>query len=149
MIELDERRCVAVLEETDTAHLACIADGEPYVTPMSFVMIDGVCYLRTAPGRRVTALRAEPRVCVEVSRPTAGDGWESVIFWGEAQLVDDAETKADVIAALIRKYRAPALAASITTVLPAEHPVIAVTPERLTGRASGGGFEANTNPGRL
>lgn len=151
MIELDEQRCLAILEETDTAHLACIADGEPYVTAMSFVMVEGVCYFRTARGRRVTALRSDPRVCVEVSRSTAGDRWESAMFFGEARFMPDEDThvRAPVVAAFLHKYRAPALAAAITAVLPTEHPMFAVVPERLSGRASGGGFEANTLPGRL
>ncbi len=151
MIELDEQRCLRILDETDTAHLACIADGEPYVTAMSFVMVDGVCYFRTARGRRVDALRSDPRVCVEVSRRTDGDGWESVLFTGTAGFVpeDDTATRAPVVAAFLHKYRAPALAAAITSVLPSERPLIAVVPERITGRASGGGFAANTLPGRL
>jgi len=151
MIELDEQRCRVILDEAETAHLACIAEGEPYVTAMSFVMVDGVCYFRTARGRRVDALHSDPRVCVEVSRHTDGDGWESVVFWGRATFVaeDDTETRAPVVAAFLRKYRAPALAAAITSVLPTERPLIAVAPERITGRASGGGFSANMLPGRL
>jgi nitroimidazol reductase NimA-like FMN-containing flavoprotein (pyridoxamine 5'-phosphate oxidase superfamily) len=149
MIELDEGHCRLILEEAPTAHLACVADGEPYVTPLSFVMIDGTCYLRTSEGRRLSALRQDPRVCVEVSRPTLGEGWESVVFWGEARLVDDLDTRAAVVAALIHKYREPVFSASITTVLPQEHPVIAIVPQRLSGRAAGGGFETNTRPGRL
>jgi len=151
MIELDEERCRLILQGTDTAHLACLADGEPYVTAMSFVMVAGECCFRTARGRRVTALRSDPRVCVEVSRPSVGDGWESVVFSGVARFIpeDDTEARAEVVAAFLRKYRAPALAATITSVLPTEHPMFAVLPERMTGRASGGGFEANTLPGRI
>jgi len=151
MIELDEQRSQAILDETDTAHVACIAEGEPYVTAMSFVMVSGLCYFRTARGRRVTALQEDPRVCVEVSRPTVGDGWESVLFFGEARFIpeEDTQTRAPVVAAFLRKYREPAFAAAITTVLPTEHPMFAVVPERLSGRASGGGFAANTQPGRL
>ena len=149
MIDIDEARGQAILEQTPTAHVACIADGEPYVTPMSFVMVDDVFYMRTGNGRRVSALRADPRVCVEVSRPTVGEGWESVVFWGEARFIDDIETRATVVAAFLHKYHGPTFRASITRVLPEELPMIAISPERLSGRASGGGFETNTWPGRL
>ena len=54
---------------------------------------------------------------------------------------------ATVVAALLRKYHEPTLRASITRVLPQELPMIAIRPERLSGRASGGGCLHDVGPG--
>ena len=149
MIDLDEARCLEVLEAGSTAHIGVIDDGEPYVTPMSYVMLDGVFYFRTAPGRRDSALRASPRMCIEVSESDA-DGWRSVVFWGNAEFVDDTNVRADVVAGLLHKYHSEsALGFSSPGPLAEERTVVAVTPENLTGKASGGGLGGATRPGRL
>src|SRR5690606_27208393 len=78
MNELTVNRCRRLLESSPVAHLAVISRGEPYVTPISYVMVDDAICIRTMDGRRVEALRENSRVCLTVSHydePT-GD-WES------------------------------------------------------------------------
>ncbi|MBM3694659.1 MAG: pyridoxamine 5'-phosphate oxidase family protein [Actinobacteria bacterium] len=150
MIELTPDECGEILEQGRVAHIAQVDHGEPYVTPMSFVMLHGDLVFRTGPGRRLEALRHDPRVCVEVSRPREDTGWESVLFWGRARLVTDAHLEEEAVAALLAKYHTEsALGFSEPAVYPEERPVVAVTPELVTGRASGHGISAVTRPGRL
>lgn len=150
MIELTPDECRAVLETGRVAHIAQVDGDEPYVTPMSFVMLGGEFCFRTGAGRRLEGLRRDPRVCVEVSRPREDTGWESVIFRGRARVVDDPRREAEAIAALIAKYHTEsALGFSAPAVYPEERPVVAIAPEQVTGRASGGGLSAATRPGRL
>jgi nitroimidazol reductase NimA-like FMN-containing flavoprotein (pyridoxamine 5'-phosphate oxidase superfamily) len=149
MIDLSSEECARVLEEGRIAHVGCISEGRPYVTPMSYVVIGGDVCFRTGPGRRVDALRTDPRVCIEVTIAHEDDDWESVLFWGEGRFVTDATLEADVIAALLHKYDASPLGIGAPRILPRENPVIAVTPEDLTGRASRAGMGGATRPGRL
>lgn len=150
MIDLTPEESARILDEGRVAHIAVLAAGEPYVTPMSYVIVDGHMYFRTGPGRRVDALRASPRVCVEVTILREDDAWESALFWGEARFVDDAARRADVVAALLRKYHtASALGSSSPSFLREEHPIIAITPESTTGRASGRDLGPKMRPGRL
>jgi nitroimidazol reductase NimA-like FMN-containing flavoprotein (pyridoxamine 5'-phosphate oxidase superfamily) len=117
---------------------------------MSFVMLGGDFVFRTGTGRRLTGLRSDPRVCVEVSRPREDTGWESVLLWGRARLVDDPRLEAEAVAALLAKYHSEsALGFSAPAIYPEERPVMAISPERVTGRASGAGLSAATRPGRL
>jgi len=150
MIELSREECWAVLEEGRVAHIAQVDQGEPYVTPMSYVMLDGDFCFRTGAGRRLEALRRDPRMCIEVSRPREDTGWESVVFRGWARIVTEARREEEAIAALLAKYHTEsALGFSAPAVYPEERPVVAVTPEQVTGRASGSGLSAATRPGRL
>lgn len=150
MIHLTPAECTRILTDGRIAHIACESNNEPYVTPMSFVRIGEEFYFRTGEGRRVDALRAKPRVCIEVTILRESDDWESVIFWGNARFVDDPRERSDVVAALLHKYHAEsALSTSTPAPLSGLLPIVAVTPEDITGRASGGGFTAKTRPGRL
>lgn len=148
MIELTREECDRVLAEADTVYVACLANGEPYVTPMSFVVIDEAVCFRTGKGKRSDALEADPRVCIVADITTADGGWRSVIIWGEAERVDqDRET--DVIAALLHKYGESGFEVSAAQHLPVERPVYAVTPERMSGRSSGSLLSPETHPGRF
>ena len=65
--ELTENEARDLLEIADVAHLGVIADGEPYVTAVSFVISGNLFLFRTGPGRRLRAIERGSPVCVEVS----------------------------------------------------------------------------------
>jgi nitroimidazol reductase NimA-like FMN-containing flavoprotein (pyridoxamine 5'-phosphate oxidase superfamily) len=149
MIDLDQEQSAAVLERGLVAHMGCMSEGEIYVTPLSYVMLDGTLYSRTMPGRRTRALKQSPAVCVEVSN-VLDPGWESVVMWGTAEFVDDLQIRERVVSALLAKYHADdSLTAPPRARGPISPVVIAVTPDRLEGRAAGGGLSPSTRPGRL
>ncbi|MDX1690034.1 MAG: pyridoxamine 5'-phosphate oxidase family protein, partial [Acidimicrobiia bacterium] len=105
---------------------------------------------RPGPGRRHAALASDPRVCVLVTRKDDA-GWVSVILWGVARVVDDPARQAQVVEALLDKYHdEPLIGIARPGELRSEdHIVMAITPERMTGRSSGGGWSSATRPGRL
>ncbi len=151
MDELSRADSLALLADEKVAHVATAVDGVPYVTPISFVVLYEEIHFRTVPGRRLEELRANPRVCIEVSRTDEEGGWQSVLVWGDAYEVDDANREADVVAALLAKYHDGAGLFSV----PASRPfdprplVVAVPIAEITGRTSGRGFTPGTRPGRL
>ncbi len=150
VIELSAADCERILGEGRVAHIAHASDGQPYVTPMSYVMVEGDLYFRTGIGRRVDAIRANPRSCIEVTILRDGEAWESVVFWGDARFIDDPDERSRVVAALLSKYHSEtALGSPSPSMLPVEYPIVAITPESITGRASGGGLTTKTRPGRL
>lgn len=148
MIDLTEEGCQRVLADGRIAHLGCISQGEPYVTPLSYVKIGDTLFIRTAPGRRVDAMREHPHVCIDVTI-LEGTHWESVILWGEAEEIVDEHRQAEVLSALLRKYGEEPLSTSTPRVLPRDNPVFAITPTAMTGKASGMGFSDRTRPGRV
>ncbi|CAN5793525.1 hypothetical protein BH23ACT5_BH23ACT5_21450 [soil metagenome] len=132
------------------AHLGVIDGDQPYVSPLSYVLIEGDVCFRTGAGRRIDAIRSHPQVCIEVSEFGDGGGWESVIAWGEAREVDDDHTAQEVIAGLLAKYRA-ALSSPLSpgAVFPEAGIVVKVALKRVSGRSSGSYFGVTTRPGRL
>ena len=49
------------------AHIGVLSEGEPYVTPMSFVVDDNRILFRTKPGKRYEAMMKNPVVSIEAS----------------------------------------------------------------------------------
>lgn len=151
MNELTWERCRDILVDSRVAHMAVVAEGDPYVSPISYVVVGDAICIRTGPGKRVDALRLNPRVCVEVSEYDEANGdWESVIIWGTAEFVEDDRHAQEIIFAFIEKYR-DVLGSPLNpgSVLPDPDVIIRVPIEDSTGRGSGSYFSVRRRPGRL
>jgi nitroimidazol reductase NimA-like FMN-containing flavoprotein (pyridoxamine 5'-phosphate oxidase superfamily) len=64
------------------AHLGCVVGGEPYVVPVNYAFDGESIYVHSLPGRKLSAMRADPRVCVQVEEVRGEFGWRSVIAFG-------------------------------------------------------------------
>lgn len=151
MQDMSREEALAFLADQPVGHLAVVDDGEPYVTPISFVLLDDVLYFRTGPGRRLTVLRGAPRVCVEASAVT-GEAWDSAIIWGDAAIVEDMALRADVVTALLAKYREAVASVLVVGRGPSigdDSVVVGVTIDAISGRSSGRDLEPRLRPGRL
>lgn len=151
MNELTWERCRDILTDSRVAHIAVIADGEPYVSPISYVVVGDAICIRTGTGKRIDALRHNPRVCVEVSNYDESSGdWESVIIWGTAEFVEDDRRAQEVIFAFLEKYR-DVLGSPLNpgSVLPDAEIVVRIPIEHSTGETSGNYFSVRRRPGRL
>jgi hypothetical protein len=154
MDELTIERCRQVLEDGWVGHLGVISEGEPYVAPISYVVVDGRICLKTGPGRRAEAIRSSPRVCLATSHVDHSTGyWESVVVWGDAEEITDPLEAQVVISALVSKYR-PVLGSPLSPGpndmgLGEPDILIAFPIETITGRSSGSIFHISTRPGRL
>lgn len=154
MQELTRREMIGLLKRELVGHLGVTDGSEPYVTPISFVHSGDALYLRTGPGRRLSAIAAGPSVCVEVSRYTGEDGsWESVVVWGKAEILREDDGEADeAIGLLMFKYRKAFTATAAFTgpgTLAPDEVVLKIPIERMSGRRSAAGFTAHLRPGRL
>jgi len=93
------------LDESLVAHIGVISEGEPYVTPISFVVDEDRILFRTKPGKRHEAMLENPVVSIETSTfdKETGD-WTSVIVRGRAAEVDDDATITLTVQLLFQKY---------------------------------------------
>lgn len=153
MEPIDQAEAMQFLTESMVAHIGVVADDEPYVTPMSFVVEGNRVLFRTKPGRRFEAIEANPVVCIEVSQfdSVTGD-WTSVVVRGRARERNDDETTALAISLLLEKYQAvvgtPLGHGGLQPMASFPH-VIEVPIDEISGMNSGRGFSYRTRPGRL
>ncbi len=124
----DPAAVLDVLARGEVLHLAMIAAGAPYVVPLSFAAVPGpegapleglrLLLHGAREGKKIDALRADPRVCFAVSvdvavRPSAracdfSVGYRSVIGDGRARFVEDLAEKARMLSVVSARYGAPA-----------------------------------------
>jgi nitroimidazol reductase NimA-like FMN-containing flavoprotein (pyridoxamine 5'-phosphate oxidase superfamily) len=90
-----------ILREETVGYLGLAVDGQPYVVPLNYGYVDGRILFHCAlSGRKLDAIRANPRVCFtvgrqsgEVRRHGTGDPChvdsDSVICFGTARIVED------------------------------------------------------------
>ncbi len=141
------------LDESLVAHIGVISVGEPYVTPMSFVVDSARILFRTKPGKRHEAMLENPGVSIEASTfdNQTGD-WVSVIVRGRAAEAGDDATISLTVQLLYQKYGtvlgSPLSRGGIQPMASFPH-VVQVPIDDITGMTSGGGFAMRTRPGRL
>jgi nitroimidazol reductase NimA-like FMN-containing flavoprotein (pyridoxamine 5'-phosphate oxidase superfamily) len=104
-----------ILSKGEVIRIAMVDNGEPYIVPMSYGFKDGMIYLHCAhEGRKVSAMKANPNVCFEVSVDTKlvtkeqACGWtyqfRSVIGKGKAVMVEDISEKLVGLSAVMEQY---------------------------------------------
>jgi nitroimidazol reductase NimA-like FMN-containing flavoprotein (pyridoxamine 5'-phosphate oxidase superfamily) len=153
MEPIDRTEALEFLTGSMVAHIGVVTNGEPYVTPMSFVVDDNRVLFRTKPGKRFEALAANPPVCIEVSTfdEKTGD-WTSVIVRGRAKERTDDETTTRTIELLLEKYQSvvgsPLGHGGLQPMATFPH-VVEVPIDEISGMTSGRGFSYRTRPGRL
>jgi uncharacterized protein len=88
----DETR--ALLSEARTGRLGCVVDGGPYVVPVNYVFHDDYIYVHSLPGRKIKALHANPRACLQVDDVQDAYHWRSAIAFGRyEEVTDDSERR--------------------------------------------------------
>lgn len=117
----DPKQIEWILGQARIGHLATIgSDGYPYITPVNFVYHFGNIYFHSATtGEKLDNLKSNPNVCFEVDIPLAyldsgfhPDGaicrlhqfYHCVIIRGRAFLVEDDDSKAQCLNALVSKH---------------------------------------------
>lgn len=103
----------AILEAGEYGILATVGeDGQPYGTPLSYVVADNSIWFHCArEGRKLRDIAREPRVCFTVvgrTKPVYSGSfttlYESAMVFGTASRVTDDEAKWRILELLCRKY---------------------------------------------
>ncbi|HEV8488144.1 MAG TPA: pyridoxamine 5'-phosphate oxidase family protein [Blastocatellia bacterium] len=90
--QLSEDETRKLLASARVGRLGCIFDGAPYVVPVSYIFRDDRIYIHSLLGRKIAALRANPRACLQVDEIRDEYQWRSAIAYGNYhELVDSVE----------------------------------------------------------
>lgn len=74
---------------TRVARLACVHEGQPYITPINFAYGDNCLYSFSWLGQKIAWMRANPSVCVEVDEFGGEDDWATVAVLGRYEELPD------------------------------------------------------------
>jgi nitroimidazol reductase NimA-like FMN-containing flavoprotein (pyridoxamine 5'-phosphate oxidase superfamily) len=153
MEPITREESLRLLAEAPVAHIGVISGGEPYVTPMSFVLDGERILFRTKSGKRFDGMLSNPTVCIEASTFDSETGdWVSVIVKGRAAETVDGDTKVLTVEKLLQKYQqalgSPLGRGGMQPMAGFPH-VFEVEIVEITGMSSGRGLTPRTRPGRL
>jgi hypothetical protein len=98
--KLGNTDALAILREGTLGRLGCIAAGWPYVVPVNYYFDGENIYIHTPPGKKLDALRANPRVCLQVDEIRDSYNWRSVIAYGTFEEISNEETQENVLTKL-------------------------------------------------
>jgi len=118
----DPRELESILDRHEVARVAFCDGEQPYLIPMNFARTErdgeNILYFHCAlEGRKLDMIRANPRVCFEVSYqgaeplPHGGDPcdtpFESVICWGTARIVEDLSERQAILDEFQMRFEKP------------------------------------------
>jgi nitroimidazol reductase NimA-like FMN-containing flavoprotein (pyridoxamine 5'-phosphate oxidase superfamily) len=84
--------------------LGCVDNGEPYVVPINYVFEDGSIYSHSLPGRKIEALRAHPRACLQVDEIENDFEWRSVIAYGNFEEIRVPSDRRSILSKLLARF---------------------------------------------
>ena len=97
---LTRQEAEALFTRGKLARLGCLADGEPYVVPVRYAVDGLTAVMHSLPGRKIDAMRASPRVCLQIDELRSEYHWRSVQAFGAYEEITDngeAERAADLL----------------------------------------------------
>lgn len=101
---LNDTEALEVIKEGKVGRLGCIDQNEPYVVPINYLLDEGSIYSHSLPGRKIDAMRAHPRVCIQVDRIDDDFHWRSAIAFGNFEEVRLPDERRAIIAKLLSRF---------------------------------------------
>lgn len=101
---LDSEEIRQLLQSARVARLGCVVNGDPYVVPINYEFRDGAIYGHSLPGLKISALRDNPRACVQVDKIESDLRWQSALAFGEFEELKDEAQRQEALERLMAKY---------------------------------------------
>lgn len=101
---MSEEESRALLNSHRLGRLGCVAGGEPYVVPINYVYDGESLVSHSLPGRKIKAMRASPRVCLQVDEVDGPLCWRSVLAYGTFEEVAGADARSAALNLLLSLF---------------------------------------------
>jgi uncharacterized protein len=101
---LNQEEARALLTASRIGRLGCVYDGGPYVVPVNYVSDGESIYIHSLLGRKLEALRANPKACLQVDRVIDTYHWSSVIAFGTYEEVTEENERDDAVRRLLARF---------------------------------------------
>ena len=101
---LNDAQMRDLLQTSRVARLGCIANGEPYVTPINYNFEDDCVYSHSLAGLKIDALRVNPRACIQVDQVESDLRWKSVLAFGTFEEIVKPSERKEVLGKLLKHF---------------------------------------------
>jgi hypothetical protein len=93
-----------LLQSARVGRLGCIVNGEPYIVPINFNFEDNYLYSHSLLGEKITALRQNPRACVQVDEIESDLRWSSVLAFGNFEEIVKPTERKEILSKLLKRF---------------------------------------------
>lgn len=93
-----------LIEQGRVGRLGCVSEGKPYVVPVSYLLNGGFLYIHSLVGRKVRALRQNPRACLQVDEIVDAYNWRSAIAFGQYEEIEEAGEREWAVRRLLARF---------------------------------------------
>lgn len=101
---LSDVEALDVIKSGKVGRLGCIDNQEPYVVPINYLVDDGSIYSHSLPGRKIDAMRAHPRACLQVDQIDDDFHWRSAIAFGNFEEITRPAERREILAKLLVRF---------------------------------------------
>ncbi|MFY9555575.1 MAG: pyridoxamine 5'-phosphate oxidase family protein [Blastocatellia bacterium] len=101
---LSKEKARALLTETRTGRLGCVVNDGPYVVPVNYVFHEDSFYVHSLSGRKIEALRANQRACLQVDEIRDQYHWRSAIAFGRYEEITRDDERAWALRRLLSRF---------------------------------------------
>jgi nitroimidazol reductase NimA-like FMN-containing flavoprotein (pyridoxamine 5'-phosphate oxidase superfamily) len=104
MKTLQEDEARALLSASKIGRLGCIDHGGPYIVPINYVFEGESVYSHSIPGRKIEAMREQPRACLQVDDIENDFQWRSVIAYGNFEEIRVPSDRKVILGKLLARF---------------------------------------------
>lgn len=101
---LNSEEIEQLLQSARVGRLGCVVNGGPYVVPINYEFRDGAIYGHSLPGLKISALRENPKACVQVDQIYSDLRWRSALAFGDFEELKDDAQRQEALTRLMSKY---------------------------------------------
>jgi nitroimidazol reductase NimA-like FMN-containing flavoprotein (pyridoxamine 5'-phosphate oxidase superfamily) len=101
---LNEEEALEVIKAGKVGRLGCIDKDEPYVVPINYLVDERSIYSHSLPGRKIDAMRAHPRTCLQVDHIDDDFHWRSAIAFGNFEEMDRPGDRRNILGKLLTRF---------------------------------------------
>lgn len=101
---LSREEARTLLVDSRLGRLGCTYKGGPYVVPVNYVFEGRNIYIHSLPGRKIAALQANPRACLQVDSITDECRWRSALAFGTYEIVTDPVERDKAVQLLLSRF---------------------------------------------
>jgi nitroimidazol reductase NimA-like FMN-containing flavoprotein (pyridoxamine 5'-phosphate oxidase superfamily) len=102
---MSEAEATEVIKNGKIGRLGCVDGGEPYVVPINYLLDDdGSICSHSLPGRKIDAMRAHPRACLQVDHIDDDFHWSSAIAFGNFEEMDRPGERRAILGKILGRF---------------------------------------------
>jgi nitroimidazol reductase NimA-like FMN-containing flavoprotein (pyridoxamine 5'-phosphate oxidase superfamily) len=138
-VRMNEDQALSLLARGGIGRLGCISNDEPYIVPISYYFEDGAVYSHSLAGLKISALRQNPKACLQVDEVESDLEWRSVLAFGRFEEIVKQTERSTILNKLLQRFPllTPVESAIADDGAPSQVIVYRIRIERITGISEG------------